>query len=627
MLNKILLLLLLLSAYSFSQTDNQIERIVDNYEFEKLFKLEEKFSKKFKKDYHYALELAKINGWPITKVENGNFMQLRRISSEGKPIYYSTYNLAAGQSNRTNFLYSGGGLGLNIEGQTMNAFVWDGGIARTSHQEFMVDGASKITVADGSTSISDHATHVMGTMIAQGYNNNAKGMAFQANGYSLDWNNDIAEATSAVGFGMLVSNHSYGIQNLQSAPDWYYGSYSSDSRAWDQLMYNAPYYLLCSAAGNDGQGIPQAPLDGNNSFDKLTDMSTSKNTLVVANAYDAIINSTNGVILGGGSIHQSSSQGPTDDYRIKPDITGNGYNLYSPTGSNNSSYNYFTGTSMASPSVAGTLLLIQQLANQERGSFLLSSSLKGLVLHTADDRGLFGPDAIYGWGYLNAKRSAELILSTTSLILEKSLDNNDSYSFEVQTDGSEPLEISLSWTDPPGQVSTILNDNTPVLVNDLDIRVTKDNIVYYPWKLTGVNSNTKGDNLVDPYEKVKIDNPAPGTYNVTISHKGSLFQNHQDYSLIVSGIVSSTASLSTNSLNDFVIFPNPTSQNDVTLSLTDGLVNGIFYITDIFGKTLVTGGLTSQRIQKINLTNLNKGIYFLTINKDIVKFTKKLIIK
>jgi len=40
-----------------------------------------------------------------------------------------------------------------------------------------------------------------------------------------------------------------------------------------------------------------------------------------------------------------------------------------------------------------------------------SSTLKGLVLHTADDAGNAGPDYIYGWGLLNMEKAAKVILN------------------------------------------------------------------------------------------------------------------------------------------------------------------------------------------------------------------------
>merc|ERR1711974_194031 len=135
--------------------------------------------------------------------------------------------------------------------------------------------------------------------------------------------------------------------------------------------------------------------------------STSKNNLVVANGQDANVNadgSLNSVV-----INSSSSEGPTDDLRIKPDITGNGTGVYSTDSDSNSDYATLTGTSMASPNVTGTLLLLQQHFSSLNGSFMRAATLKGLALHTADDAGIVGPDAVYGWGLLNAKAAAEVI--------------------------------------------------------------------------------------------------------------------------------------------------------------------------------------------------------------------------
>ena len=79
------------------------------------------------------------------------------------------------------------------------------------------------------------------------------------------------------------------------------------------------------------------------------------------------------------------------------------------------------------------------------------------------------------------------------------------------------------------------------MVNDLDIRVSQvidgETTEYLPWRLTSVNTNEQGDNLVDPFEKIEITD-ASGEYIITVSHKGTLVNDSQNYSLIVTGSLS-----------------------------------------------------------------------------------------
>ena len=90
-----------------------------------------------------ALEAARQNNWPVVIKKNGAYVELQRLASDGTPIYYTTFNVDAAESTRTNHLNIGGSLGLNLDGQNMTAHVWDGGLARASHQEYDGPGAPK----------------------------------------------------------------------------------------------------------------------------------------------------------------------------------------------------------------------------------------------------------------------------------------------------------------------------------------------------------------------------------------------------------------------------------------------------------------------------------------------------
>ena len=101
-----------------------------------------------------------------------------------------------------------------------------------------------------------------------------------------------------------------------------------------------------------------------------------------------------------------SSWGPTDDGRIKPDIVANGEKLFSCVATSNSSYNTLSGTSMATPNVSGSIILIlNELKNLYPGKEFLASTIKGLVINTADKAGnTWGPDYRFGWGLMNTKK-------------------------------------------------------------------------------------------------------------------------------------------------------------------------------------------------------------------------------
>lgn len=548
---KIILILSLSLKFtpSFSQNAKEIASIVKSYDLKKLQQLQKYYENQSRIQKQQALKAAKINNWPeFIKNENGSVDELMKLTSDGKPLYYSVNNKDAAKSTRTNFLNSGGGLGLALDGQNMTARVWDAGKVRTTHQEF----GGRVTVNDniaGPTGNHFHSTHVTGTIAAAGVVANAKGMAPLAQVKTFDWTNDVSEAISEVQQGMLLSNHSYGVPIVNNGvfvPSWYIGAYTEESRAWDEVAYNAPYYLMVASAGNNGNDTN--PNASTTNYDKLTGNKTSKNNLVVANTNDANI-ATNGTLTSV-TINSSSSEGPADDLRIKPDIAGNGTGLYSTLETSDTAYGSLTGTSMAAPNVTGTLLLLQQHYKNINSRFMKAATLKALACHTADDTGRAGPDAVYGWGLLNAKKAAETITANGlgTSISEEILQQGQTFTMTVNSNGTEPLQASIAWTDAPGIPNNgVLNDLTPALVNDLDIRITKGGNTYYPWRL---QSNAvqlalnNGDNSVDNLEKISVPS-ATGTYTITVTHKGTLKFGPQNFSLIITGVTSGFALTST----------------------------------------------------------------------------------
>ena len=517
-----------------------------------------------------VVEFAKRNNIPIrSEFENGTVMEIQYIEN-GIPVYYITTNLGAAQTTRTDRLWPGGSTGLNLTGDGYsNLGMWGGGGVRLTHQEF----EGRVLQMDTPSSISTHVTHVAGTLVAAGVNKAAKGMAYQANLSAYDWNNDIAEMAKAAGDGMQVSNHSFaqacgwfwntwfGDVHISATEDFKFGFYSIYTFFWDNIAYSAPNYLIVKAVGNDhnescdpaavcyvwidGEKVinteEREPDGGADGYDCIPPKGVAKNILTVGSVTELLDYTMPSDV----KISDFSSWGPADDGRIKPDIVAKGVDVYSTDSDSDDDYTTYTGTSKAAPSVTGTLALLQQYyQNTHSEAILRSATLKALVLHTANEAGTtVGPDYKYGWGLLNAESAARLITLDSYgnyIIDEQVLNDSGIFTKSIYSDGTKPLKITICWTDPPGiPVEDQLNPRNPMLVNDLDLRITNDAGTFYPWKLDYNNpsnaATNSSENNVDNVEQVYIAAPTAGAYTIEVSHDGTLFSGSQAFSIIVSG--------------------------------------------------------------------------------------------
>lgn len=636
-----ILALILSNSFLFvaGQTLEQRQKIAGSYDQRKLNELKDQYSLEFTKNYEKALELAKINNWPLRIYkEDGRYSVLMGVTENYTPLYYITDNAGSAKTSRANTLYPGGALGLSLTGSGMYAGVWDQGLPRSTH----LDLAPRIINYDNSdTPYMDHGTHVAGTVISSGTNSGSglpgRGIAYQASVLSSDWSNDLSEmAGAAATEGLLLSNHSYGLDSSASGfQEYYYGAYIATSKQLDDVVFNAPYYQPVVSAGNDRDSDTSHNAE-KLGYDLMKKYACSKNAIVVA----AVLQVNN--YTGPNSVAMSSfsNWGPTDDNRIKPDISDKGVNVYSTISTSDIAYQNQNGTSMASPGVTGTLLLLQQHYSNIYSNldipYMKNATLRALLCHTADEAGSFdGPDPKFGWGLINAQRAAQTITKSVdnqSSISELTLNQGGAYTKNVTVVSGEPLVVTVAWTDLGGKVSTgVIDDPTPVLVNDLDVRVTKvGGEINYPWKLNDVagSASVKGDNSVDNIEKVEVPGAA-GDYTITVTHKGALAGNKQDFSLIVTG-TGLNLGTAENDFEVFNIWPNPA--NDVlNISLrSDSGEDTFVTLYDVQGKRVL-----SQKLEEINgyiegslnINGINEGLYMVNINQGAKQSTKKVVIR
>ena len=559
-------------------------------DIQELKRISERFRLEHEKQKKEAIEFALRNNIPIRKEDGkGGIIEIQYIDKFGKPQYYTTNNADAAETISADLVYPGGGAGYSLTGNGITLNEWDGGGVLTSHVEF---GGRAVQV-DSPSSTHYHSTHVAGTMIAAGINSDARGMSYSADLRAFDWDNDNSEMASEGAGGAIISNHSYGYirgwrydsgtstwswygnTSISSTEDYLFGFYDDEAQDWDQIAYNAPEFLICKSSGNDrnDSGDGSYPQDGNQGtgYDCIGQRGIAKNVLTVGAVYD---------IAGGYSQPSDvsatsfSSWGPADDGRIKPDVVGNGSNLTSCDNTGDSDYLTISGTSMSTPSVAGAIGLLQEHYDNLNNSYMKASSLKGLVIHTADEAGPNdGPDYMFGWGLVNIRKAADLISTdaNSDRIFENSISNGETYEIILNTDGTQPLKATLCWTDIPGTpVSAALDPTDKMLVNDLDMRI-QGTTTHYPWKLDGQNpsaaATNNSDNDIDNVEVVTIDNPVSGQYTLRITHKGFL-SNPQDYSLIISGGSVTTISPDISVNPDFIIQsiePDNSAQNTLTI--------------------------------------------------------------
>lgn len=541
-------------------------------------RMKEKYSDKRENTLQRATALDIVIRQDLPK---GGVARLDYFDDEGFPQINATENSVSADTISTDEVWPAGGNGFNLTGSQVVLGIWDGGAVRTTHQEF----GSRISQQDEALSdhgISGHATGVAGTMGSTGLYAPSKGMSYASTIHAYDWDDYLSELANSMTNDVYASNHSwgwvrgwrlidstwywYGNWTINQTEDYQFGLYDAEAQERDEFVYDSVYCLPFWSSGNDrGEGPSSQPVThkiwngsawvdsttvrnldgGSDGFDCIGSRKTAKNILTIG-AVDDIVggySSSTSVLMS-----SFSGFGPTDDGRIKPDLVANGVGLVTPYGSADNAYVSYSGTSFSTPSASGSLGDLQQLQQQLHGSNSLfwASTWKALLIHTADEAGDHpGPDYRFGWGLINTFAAAKLMTNNASYnskphIKECSLPDGEEGRFTFLADTTMPTRITLVWTDVPGPVQpNQLDPTNSVLVNDLDLRVIDPaGTTNFPWLLnpaSPTNAASTGDDVRNNVEQVYIENTTTGLYTVVVSHKGSLSNTVQDFTIVMSG--------------------------------------------------------------------------------------------
>ncbi|MBX3358903.1 MAG: S8 family serine peptidase [Phycisphaeraceae bacterium] len=486
------------------------------------------------------------------------------------------------------------GPAYSLDGAGIRPFVYDAGSARLTHQTFSSTGGGgqRIISVDGA-SVSSHSTHVAGTVAGNGAGeggNIHRGMAPAAFILSGALNTGVGtgtyflydrvcdlEADYTLAFAAPnsadIANNSIGTNTETNGfPCSLQGDYGVTDALLDSLVRGSlgrPIRVVW-ANGNERQGN-RCDVEGFGDYFSTAPPATAKNHITVG-----ALNSNND------SMTTFSSWGPTDDGRLKPDISAPGCQsdgdntVTSSTSASDTSYGGSCGTSMACPTVTGvSTLLLQQFRRTFPGADdPRNSTLKLWLTHTALDLLTPGPDYQTGYGSMRGIPAADFVIS--GAYLEAQINQGETFQRTIEVAGGQPLKISLAWDDAPGTPNTT---GASTLVNDLDLRLIAPNdAVFYPWTLDPANPSAAAvrttPNRRDNIEQVLVDNPMPGTWRVEVIGF-NVPQGAQPFSL--AGVPGSYSGLSLSLVTQIptLILPgSPLSVDVDVLAINQSLVPG-----------------------------------------------------
>jgi len=385
---------------------------------------------------------------------------------------------------------------------------------------------------------SGHGTHVACTVLGDGSRGGYAGVAPKAELYFQAMEDDSSGQFSGASVDYMLRtayNADVQIHTNSWGSQGDHGKYTTsaadvDSRTsqYDQFWSYDGFTVLYSA-GNDGNT-------------GLTPPATAKNSIAVANHHNR-----------GGSapdtISQSSSKGPTDDGRIKPDLAAPGSWVRSclsqdaqDTSGNSwksSWYIEYSGTSMAAPNAAGASALVHEYLTEIAGRPSPQGALvKALLVLGAEDMGSRDiPNDNEGWGRINVANS--LVPGTDVGIFvddRNSLRSGNSATYEFNlTRSNSPLKVVLAWSDYQGSSSS-----SNQLRNNLDLEVTApDGTTSYLGNNFQAGRSVPGGSAdsTNNLEVVLVDSAISGVWTVKVSdvyHGGG--RSEQPYSIAVRGV-------------------------------------------------------------------------------------------
>jgi hypothetical protein len=425
--------------------------------------------------------------------------------------------IAAGYVNWLATLGLTGGGGLTVA--VIDTGV-DTGVDATSH----TDLTGRLVPIGTPTDTNGHGTHVAGIIAGDG----ALG-TMDASGFLMglgvapavdliarvNTGADADRTRDVVINGGIAANNSYALHGAGTGYQIVDRTYDMLVRDADQTTAGAAEPLvIVFSAGNSGTAGPTKE---------------AKNIVAVANSLNQSAGNIDNLAAG-------SSRGPAQDGRIYPHVTAPGTSIIStrssqaglslctaiPTGAPAASPTYAlcSGTSMAAPHVTGSVAVLTEWWQTANPGIVPSPAMiKALLMNDSVDMGTADiPNSNEGWGRINLGDVTDpLVPAIYADQATVFASTGDSDSLQVSpSDTSEPLRITVVWSDAPGAGS---GGTTAAWVNDLDLAVLEASSTttflgnVFAGGFSASGGAADGQNNA---ESVFVQNPV-GPYEITIA--------------------------------------------------------------------------------------------------------------
>jgi hypothetical protein len=326
--------------------------------------------------------------------------------------------------------------------------------------------------------------------------------------------------------GMRAFNHSMSLSRKDT-----FNIYIFSDMTADQFVWNHRAFLHCNSMGNYGYNQMGHPVMAKN------------------------IISTGGTLNGTScrSFYTTSSRGPTQDGRRKPQLISPADNLYSASSSNPSGYVAMSGTSMATPNMTGSMALIRDYFRKgfyPTGDTTTGTPLEitaalnkavGIVGADNDLSGYTAPDNNIGWGRVDLDSSLYFAGDTSKLWVADEtlgLETGDSlvYTLDVTSD-AKPFRVTLCWSDYPGTMRAAY-----ILVNNLDLTVISPTGDTFKGSVYSSGQSVTGGihDTLNVEECVRRNTPDVGTWTVKVNAR-NIPQGPQPFALAAIGVFEEAA--------------------------------------------------------------------------------------